>query len=122
NWLLLFAAYSRASIGIATAVYNTQPFMLVALGAIFLGERITSDKLLWLGLAFLGMLGLTVQKASPAYGDGSYIAGVLLSLGAAFLYAVAAILVKHLRAVPPHLIALIQVCTGVILLAPFVTL
>ncbi len=35
NWVLLFAAYSRASIGIATAVYNTQPFMLVGLGALF---------------------------------------------------------------------------------------
>ena len=30
NWLLLFAAYSRASIAIATAVYNTQPFILDA--------------------------------------------------------------------------------------------
>ena len=29
NWLLLFAAYSRVSIGMATVVYNTQPFMLV---------------------------------------------------------------------------------------------
>ena len=39
NWLLLFAAYPRASISIATTVYNTQPFMLVALGAVFLAER-----------------------------------------------------------------------------------
>lgn len=38
NWLLLFAAYSYASISIATAVYNTQPFMLVGLGALFLGN------------------------------------------------------------------------------------
>src|SRR6476469_4154531 len=26
NWVLLFAAYSRASISMATTVYNTQPF------------------------------------------------------------------------------------------------
>ncbi|TJW78490.1 MAG: EamA/RhaT family transporter, partial [Mesorhizobium sp.] len=26
NWLLLFSSFSRASISIATAVYNTQPF------------------------------------------------------------------------------------------------
>ena len=38
NWLLLFAAYSYASISIATAVYNTQPFMLLGLGALFLGN------------------------------------------------------------------------------------
>jgi drug/metabolite transporter (DMT)-like permease len=29
NWLLLFAAYERISIGLSTVVYNTQPFMLV---------------------------------------------------------------------------------------------
>lgn len=122
NWVFLFAAYSRASIGIATAVYNTQPFMLVALGAVFLGERITPDKMLWLGLAFLGMLAITMQDGAPTYGAGSYSVGILLSLGAAFLYAVAAILVKRLSGIPPHLIALIQVCTGVLLLAPFVQL
>lgn len=34
NWLLLFAAYSRISIGMATVVYNTQPFMLVLMGMV----------------------------------------------------------------------------------------
>ncbi|WP_255675960.1 DMT family transporter [Pusillimonas sp. MFBS29] len=121
NWLLLFAAYSRASIGIATAVYNTQPFMLVGLGALFLGERITLDKVLWLGLAFVGMLAITQQHgAGPAYGAGNYLVGVALALGAAFLYAVAAIVVKKLTGTPPYLIALIQVCSGILLLAPFV--
>jgi len=45
NWLLLFASYSRASIAIGTAVYNVQPFMLVGLAALFLGEKITLAKL-----------------------------------------------------------------------------
>ena len=45
---------------IATAVYNTQPFMLVGFGALFFGERLTVAKLTWLGLAFAGML-LIVQ-------------------------------------------------------------
>src|SRR5690606_23951621 len=73
NWVLLFAAYSRASIGIATAVYNTQPFMLVALGALFLGERITLNKMFWLTLAFLGMLAITQQHGEPAYASGAYL-------------------------------------------------
>ena len=45
NWLLLFASYSRASIAIGTAVYNVQPFMLVILAALFLGEKLTLQKL-----------------------------------------------------------------------------
>ncbi|WP_163334281.1 EamA family transporter, partial [Enterobacter bugandensis] len=51
NWILLFAAYPRASISMATVVYNTQPFMLVGLGALFLAERLTAAKLIWLAIA-----------------------------------------------------------------------
>lgn len=120
NWLLLFAAYSRASIGIATAVYNTQPFMLVGLGALFLGERITLNQVMWLLLAFIGMLAITQSHDTPVYGEaGGYLIGIALSLGAAFLYALAALWVKRLTGTPPHLIALIQVCVGVLMLTPF---
>src|SRR3546814_14840616 len=66
------------------------------------------------------MLAITQQHgAAPAYGAGAYLAGIALALCAAFLYALAAILVKKLTGTPPHLIALIQVCNGFLLLAPF---
>jgi drug/metabolite transporter (DMT)-like permease len=118
NWILLFAAYSRASIGIATAVYNTQPFMLVGLGALFLGEKVTLDKMAWLSLAFIGMLAITQSHGGSGYGGQAYLAGIALALGAAFLYAIAALLVKRLTGTAPHLIALIQVCVGILMLAP----
>ena len=118
NWLLLFAAYPRASISIATAVYNTQPFMLVALGALFLGERLTAMKLAWLALAFAGMLLIVQAKAGGGAAGSDYLAGILLALGAAFLYALAAIVAKKLKGTPPHLIALIQVTVGALALAP----
>lgn len=119
NWLMLFASYSHASISIATTVYNTQPFMLLALGAAFLGEKITGTKLFWLGLAFAGMA--TIVEAKPDSGaiSGSYGMGIALALGAAFFYALAALAAKWLKGTPPHLIALIQVSTGIIMLAPF---
>jgi drug/metabolite transporter (DMT)-like permease len=118
NWLLLFASYSRASISIATAVYNTQPFMLVALGALLLKERLTATKLAWLALAFMGML-LIVRSHHAGSTGTDYLSGILLALGAAFFYALAAIAAKKLTGTPPHLIALIQVCVGVLMLAPF---
>lgn len=119
NWLLLFAAYSRASIAIATAVYNTQPFILVGLGALFFAERLTLNKLLWLGLAFVGMLLIVQAKPSAGYLGSEHLVGILLALGAAFFYALAAIVAKYLKGTPPHLIALIQVCVGTLMLAPF---
>ncbi|WP_376702886.1 DMT family transporter [Mesorhizobium sp. ISC25] len=122
NWLLLFSAFSRASISIATAVYNTQPFMLVGFGALFFSERLTMTKLTWLGIAFAGML-LIVQAAPDAGDHGTdYFTGVAMALAAAFFWAVAAIVTKKLKGTPPHLIALIQVCVGVVMLAPFANL
>ncbi|MQB44428.1 DMT family transporter [Rhizobium sp. ICMP 5592] len=119
NWLLLFAAYSHASISIATTVYNTQPFMLLGLGALFLGEKITLTKLFWLGLAFAGMIIIVEGKSAQTGAASSYLIGILLSLSAAFFYALAAIAAKWLKGTPPHLIALIQVSTGILMLAPF---
>lgn len=122
NWLLLFSAFSRASISIATAVYNTQPFMLVGFGALFFAERLTLTKLTWLAIAFAGMV-LIVQAAPDAGDVGTdYFTGIVMALGAAFFWAVAAIVTKKLRGTPPHLIALIQVCVGVVMLAPFANL
>ncbi len=120
NWLLLFAAYPLASISIATAVYNTQPFMLVGFGALFLGERLTAHKLAWLAIAFAGVVLIANAKAGP--GGTDYLAGIALSLGAAFCYAVAAFITKRLKGVPPHLIALIQVGVGMLMAAPFANL
>ena len=125
NWLLIFEAFSRASISVAIAVYNTQPFMLVALGAIFFSERITATKLMWLGIAFAGVLLIVQARPSTAAyagADAAYISGVLMALGAAFLYAIAAIVTKKLGDMPAHLIALIHVCVGTVMLAPFADL
>lgn len=122
NWLLLFAAYGHSSISIATAVYNTQPFMLVGFGALFFAERLTATKLTWLAIAFAGMLAIVQAEPGSPAGGSNYLLGILMALGAAFFYAVAAIVAKRLKGVPPHLIALIHVTVGMVMLAPFANL
>lgn len=122
NWLLLFNSYSRTSISIATAVYNTQPFMLLGFGALVFSERLTLTKLMWLGSAFAGMLLIVQAKPNAGYVGTDYGTGIMMALGAAFCWAVAAIITKKLSSTPPHLIALIQVCVGIVMLAPFANL
>lgn len=122
NWLLLFGAYSHASISIATAVYNTQPFMLLAFGAVLFAERITAAKLGWLCLAFGGLLFIIAEKPTADYVGDNYSLGIAMALSAAFGWAVAVVTTKKLTGVPPQLIALIHVCTGSILLLPFAEL
>ena len=118
NWVLLFGAFPRASISMATAVYNTQPFMLVAFGALFLGEKLTAAKVGWLLVAFAGLW--CVVEARPAdIVDARYRIGIGMALAAAFFWAVAAIIARKLSGIPPHLIALVHVGVGVVVLAPF---
>ncbi|EPM7366452.1 DMT family transporter [Klebsiella pneumoniae] len=118
NWLLLFAAYSRISIGMATVVYNTQPFMLVLMGMV-LGERVSAVKWGWLLLAFCGLVILLSSELTPAHEEG-LTTGVLLALGAAFFYALTAIIARKLHPLPAQHIAFIQVLVGVVMLLPLV--
>lgn len=121
NWLLLFGSYAHASIAVATAVYNVQPFILLGLGAVLFGERITAVKIIWLTLAFAGVLAIVLTKPSAAYlYGGNYPLGIAMALLAACGWAVAAITTKRLKGVPPQLIALIHVVTGTLMLAPLV--
>ncbi|MBC8745064.1 MULTISPECIES: DMT family transporter [Paraburkholderia] len=120
NWVLLFAAYSRASISMATAVYNTQPFMLVGLGALVFRERISASTIAWLVVAFVGLVFVVKVEPAVLAVPGQYLVGVAYAVGAAAMYAVSSIITKRLKGTPPHLLALIQVSLGVLLLAPFV--
>ncbi|MGF6370808.1 drug/metabolite transporter (DMT)-like permease [Paraburkholderia sp. RAU6.4a] len=120
NWVLLFAAYSRASISMATAVYNTQPFMLVGLGALVFRERISVSTIAWLVVAFVGLVFVVKVEPAVLAVPGQYLVGVAYAVGAAAMYAVSSIITKRLKGTPPHLLALIQVSLGVLLLAPFV--
>lgn len=123
NWLLLFAAYDQISIGMSTVVYNTQPFMLVLIG-IFMGERVTLIKWGWLLLAFSGVVILLSSELIKAH-NANLITGIAMALGAAFFYALTAIITRKLRPLPAQHIAFIQVLVGVVILLPlahFVTL
>jgi len=120
NWLLLFAAYERISIGLSTVVYNTQPFMLVMMGMV-LGERVSLVKWGWLLLAFGGVIVLLSSELSKTQ-DGEWLTGIGLALGAAFFYALTAIIARKLQSIAPQHIAFIQVVTGVVMLLPLAQL
>ena len=58
------------------------------------------------------------RPAAALHAGGSFATGVALALGAAFFYAIAAIIAKGLKGVPPHLIVLIQLLIGAALMSP----
>lgn len=119
NWVLLFSSFEYASISIATAVYHTQPFFLILFGVLFLGDRPGPEKLVWFLVAFVGLLCVIEIDTSGATFSTAYAFGLMLALGAAVLYAVATLVAKQLKGIPPHLLALTQVTLGIFILLPF---
>ncbi|MDQ8033521.1 EamA family transporter [Bordetella genomosp. 1] len=119
NWVLLFSAYRHASISLATAVYNVQPFLLIGLGALVLGERPGLARVAWSVLAFAGLLLVLPWHGDPV-ARHELLLGLGLGLGAALLYSFTALIVKQLRAIRPQVLALVQVTLGAVLLLPMV--
>lgn len=118
NWLLLFASYRHLSIGLSTVIYNTQPFMLVLM-SMLLGERVSSVKWAWLTLAFGGVV-LVLSSELSAVHQGNGLLGVAMAMGAAFFYALTALITRQLRQVSPQQIALVQMVVGTLMLLPLV--
>jgi len=120
NWVAFSESVQRIGISVATVVFHVQPFLLVLIGALALGEKLSDDKLVWLGVGFGGLLlatglGMDSLLGSPASGSG-YALGVACTLAAALAYAGVALVTKSIKGMPPTLIALIHCLTGVILL------
>ncbi|WP_328607600.1 DMT family transporter [Amycolatopsis sp. NBC_00345] len=117
NWVLLFASYALSSIGVSTVVYHTQPLILVGLAAAFLGEKVSKTHLARGGIAFAGVIVISLS-ANGDDGKPVRLAGIALALGAAVLYAGASFVAKQLKHVRPHLLAAVQCTVGAVLLAP----
>lgn len=127
NWIFLFASFDFIPFSIATMAYHTQPLMLVLVSALIARQRIAPSLLLWLVVSFSGLLlvaELDVQHLMDLFSaEGATknaLLGLILALAAALLYTMTTLVTKRVEQVPSYLIALIQVCVGIVMLLPFV--
>ncbi|MCG2583084.1 DMT family transporter [Massilia sp. TS11] len=114
NWVCLFLAFKYSSISVATIVYHTQPFILLLLVAVQTRALPDKRKLAWLGLAFAGVVMVSLRD-----GEGASAQGVLLALAAALLYALSTQATRKLSAYAPAQIAGMQMLIGALALSPF---
>lgn len=119
NWYFLFSAYGKTSIGIATTVYNTQPFMMVLICTFLFKEKITKSIIFWLLVSFIGLYLISSTQIHTDKPYSAYITGIIEALAAAALYAVASVAAKYLKNYPPVLIAFFQMLLGIVLFLPF---
>jgi len=116
NWLCLFWSFNLSGIAIATVVYHVQPFFLIMLVAVGQRELPSWRKIPLLVLAFIGVaLIADIDFSTPQKG---LFDGILLSLAAAFLYAIATLATRQLPQFAPAQIAGLQLALGALALAP----
>lgn len=119
SWVAFFASFAMTTIATTTIVYHIQPFFVVLIGVLFLGERVSPVQMLWIVGAFIGVILASGAVGHSAAIDARSFLGIALTLLAALLYAVSTILAKQLGRQRPEVTALCQTLTGVVLLAPF---
>ena len=90
----MFLSPGRTGAGIASVLGNTQPVIVPALAALFLGERMTRSK--WIALA-LGMIGVALIASPALAGADAYgVSGAVLALAASSGLAVGSVIVKRM--------------------------
>lgn len=120
NWVFLFSSFKYASISISTVIYHFQPFFLLILNAIFFREKIKLNKLVWLLIAFVGLLLIIELDYNVLSFSNNEFLGILMALSAGFLYAVATLIVKKVKNLKSELVAFIQISLGALILWPLV--
>ena len=119
SWTAFFAGFAKTSIAVMTIVYHIQPFFVVLIGVLFLKERITADQIAWMAAAFFGVVLASGLVVSDNPVTTTWMIGIAMALGGAFLYAVVTILAKGLGEQRPEITVLAQTVVGVVMLAPF---
>lgn len=122
SWALFFAALPHVGIGAATVVVHVQPFWVMAIGVLLLGERVSGRQALAAGVALLG-LALASGLGAPAdAGSGGTALGVALGLASSLCYAGVTLFARRAHGASPLVLAWWQCAVGTLALAwwPFV--
>ena len=118
NWILFFESYNYAPISVATVCYYMAPIFVVLASIFLFKEKLSLKKSLYCLSSFIGMFlisGITEMNFTQ-------ITGVLLSLGAAVLYAVIVLLNKKVTNISDSQKTIIQLFISAITMLPYVLL
>ncbi|PRN79511.1 DMT family transporter [Acinetobacter baumannii] len=119
NWVLLFAAFPKTSISLATIVYHVNPFVILFLGALAFHEKLNKNDVLWTIVAFVGLI--VIIGLGSASVNSNELVGLGLVLIATTLYSISVLITKKLSNTPPLLIVFIQPRSGPFAMTPFMS-
>ena len=121
NWILLFEAYNYTSVATATLCYYMQPVIVIVASTLLFGEKLTVRKGICVCAALTGMVLVSgiLGQGVPKSGE---MRGILLSLGAAVLYAAVVLLNKVITGVGSYEKTLVQLLSAAVVMIPYLAL
>ncbi len=121
NWMLLFEAYNRTTVAVATLCYYMQPTLVTLLSPLVFGERLTGRKAACALVSVIGM-ALVSGVADSGGTPGGDWRGILLGLGAAALYAGVVIMNKKIRGVDAYRRTPVELLSAGAVMLPYLLL
>ena len=121
NWILLFEAYNFTSVATATLCYYMQPVIVILASAALLHEKLTIRK----GIcAIIALMGMVLVSGLPEQGipEQGELKGILLGLGAAFLYAAVVLMNKSIKGVGTYEKTIVQLLASAVVLIPYLVI
>lgn len=119
NWILLFEAYNRTEVSVATLCYYMAPVFIITLSPVILKERLTVKKLICAVGSLFGMV-LVSGIFTGGVPSGDHLAGILLGLASAVFYASVVLLNKKLADIEPYDKTFIQLAVSAAVVLPYV--
>ncbi|MEI2387405.1 DMT family transporter [Breoghania sp. JC706] len=118
NWAALFQSVRLIQVGLSFVIYHLQPFWIIIIGAAFLGERLSKAKLLWTGVAFVGLILVVGPKIGAISADWGLAAGIFFALLASVLYAGSTLTARRITNVDPSFLAIVHCVIGMVVFSP----
>lgn len=120
NWVLLFESYRYTTIATATVCYYLAPLLLLLVSPL-LGETLNTKKILCICTALAGVVCVSgiIESGLPSLQE---LKGVLLSIGAAILYASVMFLNKKLSPIPAYDKTILQLGSAALVILPYLLL
>ncbi len=116
SWLLLFEAYNRAGVGLASLLYYTGPVFVVLLSPLIFREKLTMHKMFCFLIVLLGMVQTNLSQIQ----GGGNKTGLLFGILAAFMYAFMVILSKKADSITGLKNSAIQIAASFLTVAVYV--
>lgn len=120
NWILLFEAYKYTTVSVATLSYYFAPVLVTVACPILFKEKMTAKGWLCFVMSTFGIVLITGLGDLSA--GNNHLIGILLGLGAAFLYATVILINKFIKGVEGIHRTLLQFIVAILVLIPYVGL